>query len=133
MESCCFWIHWYFIFIRFAIILHCIVPLPASDVPVVKLGQQIVQTHIERYSDHKPFSNSKYKPSPLPPVYFAGYIAMKSWLAILYLSYIGILLSLTSRLFWLRNLVMKYPGFFTFGLFTEKGPTEKQLSEGKNV
>jgi hypothetical protein len=113
--------------------LHCIVPLPASDVPVVKLGQQIVQTHIERYSDHKPFSNSKYKPSPLPPVYFAGYIAMKSWLAILYLSYIGILLSLTSRLFWLRNLVMKYPGFFTFGLFTEKGPTEKQLSEGKNV
>ena len=122
------WIYWYLFFGSFNF---TIVPLPASDVPVVKLGQQIIKAHIDRYKyDDEPFSNTNYKPPQLRPVYFAGYIAEKSWLAILYLSYIGVLLSITSKFIWFRNLVIKYPGCFTLGVFTKKGPTEQQLKEG---
>jgi hypothetical protein len=107
-----------------------LVPLPVADVPVVKLGQQITQTHLEKYNEKKGFPNSKFTPSSLPPVQFAGYIAMQSWIAILYLSYIGILLNLTSSFQWFRKIVIKYPAFFTFGVFTHQGPSEQQLAEG---
>ena len=56
---------------------------------------------------------------------------MQSWIAILYLSYIGFLLYLTSNFAWLRKIVIKHPAFFTFGIFTLKGPSEQQLVEGR--
>lgn len=127
MEQDCLFLHWYFILCD---LYNKIVPAPVADVPVVRLGQQISETHRENYKKGLVFKN-KYQPSTLRPIHFAGYFSLQSLVAMMYLIYIGILLKITSSWSWFQKVVIRNPAFFTFGVFTFKGPTEVQLSEGK--
>ena len=79
------------------------VPLAVADVPVVKLGQQILENHKEQMKSAG-FGN-KYQPPSLPPVHFVGYFSFSSFIAIAYVMYIGALLTIASKLVFFRKVV----------------------------
>jgi short subunit dehydrogenase-like uncharacterized protein len=90
-----------------------LVPLQVADVPIIKLGQEMVQKEQDA----------------LVPVHVAGYFAFSSVLGVLFLFYIGFLLTLGSYVSWFRSLLIQYPFVFTLGFFSKKGPSEQQLRE----
>ncbi|KAI8903358.1 Saccharopine dehydrogenase-domain-containing protein [Gorgonomyces haynaldii] len=98
-----------------------LVPAPVADVPVVKLSQQIMEQH-----KTTKFSNN-FKPLDLTPIQFAGYFAIKSYVGLFYVSWLGFILSLGAKFPFVRNLLKQYPDFFTFGVFKSKGPSQEAL------
>jgi hypothetical protein len=97
-----------------------------ADVPVVKLGQKILEKHKSLYKQGTRFGD--YQPVNLPPVHFGGYFSFTSYLSVLFGGYFGFLVKQCVRYNWLEKLVLKYPAFFTFGVFNKNGPTQQQIS-----
>jgi hypothetical protein len=54
------------------------VPLAVADIPIMKLGQQIVEIHKQKYLTGYRFNS--YTPPSLPPVHIAGYFGLSSWI-----------------------------------------------------
>ncbi|KAJ3313784.1 hypothetical protein HDV04_001588 [Boothiomyces sp. JEL0838] len=104
------------------------VPAAVADVPLVKLGQQMIENHHDAYK--KGVLYNLYKPPHVTPVHFAGYFGLTSYISVLFLSWIGFLLNTSKWLTPLRKLLIRFPAFFTFGVFKKSGPTEAQLREG---
>ncbi len=97
-----------------------IVPFAGSDSSVVRLGQQITQDLLEK---------KVFKTNPVPPVQFAIYYAPQSFFYLLGLIIFGTWLTLFSKFAWGRALLLKFPGFFSFGVFSKQGPTEEQIAQ----
>jgi short subunit dehydrogenase-like uncharacterized protein len=99
-------------------------PLKVADVPIIKLGQEMVeQQKLESAS------TESYQIPTMAPVHIAGYFAFTSVLGVLFVSYIGLLLTLGSYLSWFRAWLIQYPQVFTLGFFSKLGPSEQQLRE----
>lgn len=103
------------------------IPASVADVPIVKLGQQMVENHIDTYKAG--YRCGSYKPRQLAPVYFAGYFCFASYLSVLYFSYLGFILSLGARFQWFRNWMISHPDMASLGIFKSNGPSQKQLNE----
>ncbi|KAJ7337116.1 hypothetical protein OS493_009968 [Desmophyllum pertusum] len=63
------------------------------------------------------------------PVQFGAYVSMPSLIAILLLYFFGIFFFLLCQFKKGRDLLEKYPKFFSFGLFSHEGPTKEQMDE----
>ncbi|KAJ2996596.1 hypothetical protein HDV02_006358 [Globomyces sp. JEL0801] len=103
------------------------VPAAVADVPVVKLGQQMIENHHDYYKNGHKFG--KYTPPSVPAVQFAGYFGLQSIVSVAYVSYLGLLFGAMAYLPFLKNWYIKYPEFFTLGVFKKSGPSAQQLSE----
>ena len=93
-----------------------------ADVPVIKLGQRIVEAQ-----KHSTQTVSTLK--QLQSARISGYFQLKSYTAMFFVMYVGILIKIGTKVGFFKRLLLKYPDFFTFGVFKAKGPTSKQLEE----
>ena len=99
-----------------------VVPMTVADVPVIKLGQHIMQS--QRASVLQTVESSK-----LIPARISGYFQLHSYVSVLFVLYLGFLIKASTKLGFLKRLLLKYPDYFTFGVFKAKGPSPRQLSE----
>jgi len=88
------------------------VPFPGSDKSVVYRTQ--------RYN----YENRRMRPIPLEP-----YFQLPSLAHALGMFILGVILFVMSMFSWTRSLVKAAPGLFTFGLFSQGGPTREQIKE----
>eukprot|EP00835_Amoeboradix_gromovi_P003495 NODE_233_length_13658_cov_0.453647.p3 type:complete len:349 gc:universal NODE_233_length_13658_cov_0.453647:11492-12538(+) len=88
-----------------------IVIFPGADPSVVKLSQQIQQMRSKDYVAAN----------------FAAYVVVPNFLALIGLLFGAMIFGLLANFSSGRNLLLKYPEFFTFGFFSKKGPTEEQI------
>ena len=102
-------------------------PAAVADVPVVKLGQQMVENHKEAFEQGDKMK--AYVPLDVQPVQFAGYFCLTSWISVLYMWYIGFLLTMAAKSKRLQNWLIDYPDWFTLGVFKKNGPSQQQLKE----
>jgi hypothetical protein len=72
---------------------------------------------------------NSYVPKPLVPVHFAGYFGVSSIISVAYMTYLGFILWLGSKLSFFKNLLLKYPHYASLGVFRLQGPTAQQLRE----
>ena len=84
---------------------------PGADPSVVKLSQQIQQTRNKAYMGTN----------------FAAYVIVPSFLSLVQLVFGALLFMLFASFNGGRQMLLKYPEFFTFGTFTKKGPSEEQI------
>ncbi|KAJ3212277.1 hypothetical protein HDU67_003938, partial [Dinochytrium kinnereticum] len=98
-----------------------VIPFIGADASVVRMGQQLSESlRLAGYS-RPPYS--------LHPVQFAAYMGLKSSISLLGITLFGAYLNFFSRFEFGRYLLLKFPGVFSFGFFTKKGPTEAQMRE----
>ncbi|KYO23860.1 saccharopine dehydrogenase-like oxidoreductase [Alligator mississippiensis] len=88
---------------------YCI-PFLGSDASVVKRTQRYLHTQFQE-----------------TPVQYAAYAAIGGLASVVKLLFAGLLFLLLVKFSFGRNLLVKYPEFFSGGLFTKKGPTQKQI------
>ncbi|KAF0683473.1 Aste57867_24507 [Aphanomyces stellatus] len=90
------------------------VKFPGADASIVRNSQRFVSQN-----------------STIAPVRFAVYVGLKSAFSFFYLFLAGVFLMSLGKFQWGRDLLIKYPHIFTFGLFTHEGPTEEEMSQSK--
>ncbi|RCH88134.1 hypothetical protein CU097_006701 [Rhizopus azygosporus] len=96
------------------------VPFIFADPSVVRLSQQIFATGLVQ--------DKTDRPAP-PTTQFAAYLLLPSlWAVILYVIY-GYIFSFLATIHWGRQLLLKYPEFFSAGLFSKEHPTQTQLDQ----
>jgi len=86
------------------------VPFPSADRPVALRTQR--------------FLYDKYKERPAQVQF---YITIKSFFNFLAFAIFGMIFSLMSRMACGRNLLLKYPGLFSFGVMSHEGPKPETL------
>ncbi|KAJ3081803.1 hypothetical protein HDU99_004624 [Rhizoclosmatium hyalinum] len=90
------------------------VPFFGADASIVRLSQQLQLAS---------------STSSLPPTQFNAYFSLKSFAQVLRFSFFGFSMFYLSSSSFGRNLLLKYPGFFSMGLFKKTPPTPKQIAE----
>lgn len=103
------------------------IPAQVADVAVVKLGQQILESHKKEQNNIA--GSNTYKPPLYSPAQFAGYFSITSFIGLAYIFYLGLLLQFMTRFSKTRNLLIQYPEIFTLGIFKKSGPNALQLSQ----
>uniref|UniRef100_A0A8C8R783 Saccharopine dehydrogenase-like oxidoreductase n=1 Tax=Pelusios castaneus TaxID=367368 RepID=A0A8C8R783_9SAUR len=86
------------------------IPFMGSDVSVVKRTQRYLHTDLQE-----------------TPVQYAAYATVGGIASIIKLMFAGLLFFLLVKFSFGRNLLANYPELFSFGHFTKKGPTQKQI------
>ncbi|XP_038249902.1 saccharopine dehydrogenase-like oxidoreductase [Dermochelys coriacea] len=86
------------------------IPFMGADVSVVKRTQRYLHTHLQE-----------------TPVQYAAYATVGGIASVIKLMFAGLLFFLLVKFSFGRNLLTKYPEFFSSGHFTRKGPTQKQI------
>ncbi|MEE6475468.1 hypothetical protein FKM82_010757 [Ascaphus truei] len=61
------------------------------------------------------------------PVQYSAYVAVGGITSVIKLMFAGLLFLLFTKFSCGRNLLIKYPRLFSFGYFTQEGPTQKQM------
>ncbi|KNE72331.1 hypothetical protein AMAG_16816 [Allomyces macrogynus ATCC 38327] len=90
-------------------------PFPGSDASVVRMSQEcLAQINQGPAAAHV-------------PVHFSAYMTVRKWWKLGALVAAGTALSTLAKWKWGRKLLLTFPRFFTFGLFSHKGPSETQL------
>lgn len=88
-----------------------LLPHMAADPAVVRLGQSLT------LEDDPNFE----------PVKFIGWFAIPTLYIALFMAFYGMLISFFSKFEFGRSLLLRYPKFFTGGVFSHEGPTQEQL------
>eukprot|EP00056_Hartaetosiga_gracilis_P007531 m.109432 g.109432 ORF g.109432 m.109432 type:complete len:436 (+) comp12732_c0_seq1:6733-8040(+) len=89
---------------------YCI-PFPGSDASIVRRSQQhLVETN-----------------SDVPPVQYGAWFTIQSTLWTTVFTAFGTVFGMLANFGVGRSLLLKYPGVFTFGLFSHEGPTQAQM------
>ncbi|MCO5585030.1 hypothetical protein L7F22_038962 [Adiantum nelumboides] len=88
-----------------------LLPHMAADPAVVRLGQSLTLENDPKFE----------------PVKFVGWFAVPSLYIALFMAFYGMLISFFSKSEFGRSLLLKYPKFFTGGVFSHEGPTQEQL------
>ncbi|NWU99248.1 SCPDL oxidoreductase, partial [Upupa epops] len=88
------------------------IPFMGSDVSVVKRSQRYFYTELKE-----------------TPVQYGAYVNIGGLGSLVRLMLCGIVFLLLVKFSFGRKLLTKYPGFFSAGHFTKKGPTQKQMDE----
>lgn len=95
-----------------------VVPFFFADPSVIRLTQMLESEYGAACS-----SNGK----PVPPVQFAGYIQIQSTFYLCVFVIFSAVFALLATKEWGRDLLLKHPKFFTFGVFSRNGPTLEQI------
>ncbi|KAJ3191052.1 hypothetical protein HK101_008136 [Irineochytrium annulatum] len=98
-----------------------VLPFIGADASVVRMGQQL--------SESLRLAGYKRPVLSLQPVQFAAYLGVQSRLSLVGMIIFGGFLTFLSRFSLGRYLLLKYPGFFSFGQFSRKGPSHDQMKE----
>ena len=85
------------------------VKFPGSDSAVIRASQRLLPTHL----------------CPSANVFFL--VESKLWLTLTMVA--GFIFSTLASRSWGRRLLLAFPGFFSLGVFTEKGPSQDQLEK----
>ncbi|XP_017159644.1 saccharopine dehydrogenase-like oxidoreductase isoform X1 [Poecilia reticulata] len=85
-------------------------PFMGSDPSVVKRSQRFLA------EEHQ-----------ATPVQYGAYAGVGGIGSIIRLMFAGMMFLLLVKFGWGRNLLIKYPEFFSFGMFSKAGPTRKQM------
>jgi short subunit dehydrogenase-like uncharacterized protein len=105
--------------------------LPSADTVVVKRTLSTVTEHAEglpganeslNFTEHR-----KNFWSSVKPAHFGVKIASRSLMVLVCFLFTGIFIGLLGHFSSGRSLLLKYPEFFTLGLFRKKGPTEEEV------
>ncbi|XP_075718842.1 saccharopine dehydrogenase-like oxidoreductase [Rhinoderma darwinii] len=88
------------------------IPFMGSDASVVKRTQRYLYENLQE-----------------TPVQYAAYAAVGGIKAVIQLMFAGFLFLLFTKFSFGRELLIKYPKFFSFGYFSKEGPTQKQMDE----
>ncbi|XP_053567030.1 saccharopine dehydrogenase-like oxidoreductase isoform X2 [Bombina bombina] len=88
------------------------IPFLGADVAVVKRTQRFLH---ENYQE--------------TPVQYSAYVAVGGIASVIKLIFVGILFLLFTQFNCGRQLLIKYPKFFSFGFFSKEGPTQKQMDD----
>lgn len=64
-----------------------------------------------------------------PTVHYGAYFTVKSYYTFLLFAIFGKIMELLARFSWGRAALLKCPGFFSGGLFSKQGPTQKQMEQ----
>jgi hypothetical protein len=99
-----------------------VVPFVFADPSVVKLSQRLFLTGYG-------VTPSASKQALPPTVQFAAYTILPSLLVVILYYMVLIIFGSLSSTPWGRSLLLKYPEFFSYGLFSRNGPTDQQLQE----
>ncbi|XP_062186836.1 probable mitochondrial saccharopine dehydrogenase-like oxidoreductase At5g39410 [Phragmites australis] len=105
--------------------------LPSADTVVVKRTLSIVTEHPEGlpgaeespdYTEHRKTFWSSVKPA-----HFGVKIAASSLMILVRFLFTGLFIGLLGNFSFGRSLLVKYPEFFSLGLFRKTGPTEEEV------
>ncbi|PIN14830.1 putative membrane protein [Handroanthus impetiginosus] len=66
--------------------------------------------------------------SSMKPAYFGVKLGLKSWLGLFPVIMLGIFMGLLTKFALGRWLLLKFPSFFSFGIFQKKGPSEDEVA-----
>ncbi|NXD88854.1 SCPDL oxidoreductase, partial [Halcyon senegalensis] len=93
--------------------------------PVPVVGTKLKR----RYKKHKISFNARAvtENTFFPQVQYGAYVNIGGLGSVIKLMFAGILFLLLVKFSFGRKLLTKYPEFFSAGLFTKKGPTQKQM------
>ncbi|XP_069463931.1 saccharopine dehydrogenase-like oxidoreductase [Ambystoma mexicanum] len=111
-------------------------PLPVVGAKLKRRGALFYSNEIKQYSI--PFLGSdasvvkrtqRYLHDSLQetPVQYSAYFAVGGLFSVIQLMFAGLFFMLFAKFSFGRQLMIKYPAFFSFGLFTKEGPTQKQM------
>jgi short subunit dehydrogenase-like uncharacterized protein len=98
------------------------VPFVFADPSVVRLSQQLFLTG---YGE----TTTAPKKTVPPVIQFAAYTILPSFMTVIMYYLVLIVFGTLSSLTWGRSVLLKYPEFFSFGLFSRDGPSDQQLQE----
>lgn len=62
-----------------------------------------------------------------PTVHYGAYFSVKSYYTFLLFAVFGKMMEVLAQYGWGRSLLLTFPGFFSFGVFSKQGPTQKQM------
>ncbi|KAJ3317530.1 hypothetical protein HDU76_001146 [Blyttiomyces sp. JEL0837] len=99
-----------------------VVPFLGADASVVRMGQQLSEAL--RLNSH--YARAVHS---IHPVQFAAYMKSQSLFYVAGMILFGSFMTFFSKYSWGRYLLLKFPGFFSFGVFSKKGPTDAMLRE----
>ena len=66
-----------------------------------------------------------------PTVHYGAYFSVKSYYTFLLFAVFGKMMEVLAQYGWGRSLLLKFPGFFSFGVFSKQGPTQEQMEGTK--
>ena len=66
-----------------------------------------------------------------PTVHYGAYFTVKSYYTFLLFAIFGKMMEVLAQYGWGRTLLLKFPGFFSFGVFSRRGPTQQQMDQTK--
>ncbi|XP_031631125.1 saccharopine dehydrogenase-like oxidoreductase [Contarinia nasturtii] len=89
-------------------------PFMGSDRPVVLRSQRFF-----------------YEQEKKRPIQMQAYVQFKSLLTVLLVSLMGVVFGLLTKCSFGRQLLLKYPKFFSLGFISHEGPTEEQMKNTK--
>ncbi|XP_063297248.1 saccharopine dehydrogenase-like oxidoreductase [Pelobates fuscus] len=88
------------------------IPLLGADTSVVTRTHRYLYEHLQE-----------------SPVYYSANVAVSSFVSAVLLTLAVFLMSLLATFSWGRNILIKYPRFFSCGTFSAEGPTQRQIDE----
>lgn len=86
------------------------VPFPGADASVVRRSQGFL-----------------WRNKQIRPVQYGAYFTISSTFYLLCLMVFGLLFGFLAKYEFGRSLLLKYPGFFSMGIFSKDGPTREQV------
>uniref|UniRef100_A0A0A9DYU7 Saccharopine dehydrogenase-like C-terminal domain-containing protein n=1 Tax=Arundo donax TaxID=35708 RepID=A0A0A9DYU7_ARUDO len=105
--------------------------LPSADTVVVKRTLSTVTEHPEGLpgADESPDYTEHRKNfwSSVKPAHFGVKIASRSLMILVCFMFTGLFIGLLANFAFGRSLLLKYPEFFSLGLFRKTGPTEDEV------
>ena len=105
------------------------IPFPGSDTSVVRLSQQLLVSG-QGQPPSDPSNNCSQNKNIMPPtVQFAAYMLLPTFWVMLQMCFYGLIFSFLATTPWGRNLLLKYPEFFSKGIFSKQNPTDEQLRQ----
>lgn len=90
-----------------------VLPFPGSDAAVVRRTQARLGARQQ------------------PTVHYGAYFTVKSYYTFLLFAVFGKMMEVLAQYAWGRTLLLRFPGFFSFGIFSRAGPTQRQMDETK--
>lgn len=69
-----------------------------------------------------------YEQRKISPIQFGAYFTISSFWALILFFIFGSIFQLLARYAFGRKLLLKYPRFFSYGIFSHEGPTRQQLN-----
>ena len=62
-------------------------------------------------------------------MHYSAYFTVATYFTFLLFAFFGKVLEKLAQFGWGRALLLKFPGFFSYGLFSKRGPSQQQMEQ----